>query len=350
MNEQTRPVDQEIIDIFSLFLDETPVSAELIDTSRGEEDFRNTYIIGTAEGNRIVLKITANEFTFPEKIRMWARTIDEYRGLGYYCPKIFCDKNGGFPVIRYKGRDCVAYAEEFSKYGSFEERISGDADTQNADTGRYLRDIWTMTAKIAAKRLDYTEYPSAWCLYDTFEPSDETDEVMGNALEWKKTAEALPGELSEQVRRIWDRWTENREALEGLYRKLPASVFQADLNSTNLLVDEDGNFKGVCDFNLCGKEVFLNYLMRENFDDFEKEIGLIREALRVASETYDFNEDEKKAALPLYRCLKPLWYTRVCDLQEAGNDPEKVRECLDRIEHYQTADIDFAGWMGGPGN
>lgn len=48
MNEQTRPVDQEIIDIFSLFLDETPVSAELIDTSRGEEDFRNTYIIGTA--------------------------------------------------------------------------------------------------------------------------------------------------------------------------------------------------------------------------------------------------------------------------------------------------------------
>ena len=330
MNEQTRPVDQEIIDIFSLFLDETPVSAELIDTSRGEEDFRNTYIIGTAEGNRIVLKITANEFTFPEKIRMWARTVDEYRGLGYYCPKIFCDKNGGFPVIRYKDRDCVAYAEEFSKYGSFEERISGDADTQNADTGRYLRDIWTMTAKIAA--------------------NDETDEVMGNALEWKKTAEALPGEFSEQVRRIWDRWTENREALEGLYRKLPASVFQADLNSTNLLVDGDGNFKGVCDFNLCGKEVFLNYLMRENFDDFEKEIGLIREVLRVASETYDFNEDEKKAALPLYRCLKPLWYTRVCDLQEAGNDPEKVRECLDRIEHYQTADIDFAGWMGGQGN
>ena len=173
---------------------------------------------------------------------------------------------------------------------------------------------------------------------------------MGNALEWKKTAEALPGEFAEQVRRIWDRWTENRQALEGLYRKLPASVFQADLNSTNLLVDEDGNFKGVCDFNLCGKEVFLNYLMRENFDNFEKEIGLIREALRVASETYDFNEDEKKAALPLYRCLKPLWYTRVCDLQEAGNDPEKVRECLDRIEHYQTADIDFAGRMGGPGN
>ena len=53
-----------------------------------------------------------------------------------------------------------------------------------------------------------------------------------------------------------------------------------------------------------------------------------------------------KAALPLYRCLKPLWYTRVCDLQEAGNDPEKIRKCLDRIEYYQTADIDFAGCMG----
>ena len=75
----------------------------------------------------------------------------------------------------------------------------------------------------------------------------------------------------------------------------------------------------------------------------------VREAL-VRCLSGNFNEDEKKAALPLYRCLKPLWYTRVCDLQEAGNDPEKVRECLDRIEHYQTADIDFAGRMGGPGN
>ena len=72
---------------------------------------------------------------------------------------------------------------------------------------------------------------------------------------------------------------------------------------------------------------------------------LIREALRIASESYDFNEDEKKAALPLYRCLKPLWYTRVWDLKEAGTDPAKIRECLDRIEYYQTADIDFAGWM-----
>ena len=345
MNDQTCPVDQEIIDVYSLFFDGTPVSAKLIDTSREEEDFRNTFIIETGDGNRVVLKITANEFTFPEKIRMWARTVDEYRNLGYYCPKIFCDKKGGFPVIRYRDRDCVVYAEEFSKYGSFEERISGDADMQNADTGRYLRDVWTMTAKIAAKRLDYTEYPSVWCLYDTFEPSDETDEVMGNALEWRKTAEALPEEFSEQVLRIWNRWSENRKALEPLYRKLPTSVFQADLNSTNLLVDEDGNFKGVCDFNLSGKEVFLNYLMRENFADFEKEIDLIREALRIASEHYSFNEDEKKAALPLYRCLKPLWYTRVYDLQEAGNDPVKVKECLDRIEYYQTADIDFAGWM-----
>ena len=74
----------EIRDIFRLFFDEEPVSAKVIETGRGEEDFRNAVILGTAEGNRYVLKITANDFTNDERIRVWKRTIEEYRALGYY--------------------------------------------------------------------------------------------------------------------------------------------------------------------------------------------------------------------------------------------------------------------------
>ncbi|MBR5010352.1 MAG: hypothetical protein IKY06_06885, partial [Clostridia bacterium] len=99
-------------------------------------------------------------------------------------------------------------------------------------------------------------------------------------------------------------------------------------------------------FNLCGRDVFINYLMRENFDAFEKEIRLIREALAVACGHYVFSDAEKQAALPLYRCLKPLWYSRVQELKDAKDDAAKIRRCLEQTEYYLKTDIDFAGYMG----
>ncbi len=342
--KQTAPVDPGMWKLYARFFDGDPVSIKSIETGVTKDDFRKTVIFTTETGEKVVLKIVSNDFTFPEKIRMWQRTVEEYRDLGYYCPRIIGDKTGEFPMIDFSGRRCVVYAEEFSRYRTLEDRMTKDAE--HASTRVYASDIWRMTAKIAEKRLNYTAYPSAYCLFERFCPSDETDEVTWNALEWKKLADALPGSFSGQVQRIWTRWNENRDALRPLYKKLPTSVFQADLNATNLLIDENGAFKGVMDFNLCGKEVFLNYLMRENYDDFEEELDLIREALRISSAYYAFSEDEKRVALPLYRCLKPLWYTRVEDLEEAGDDEAKIREILNRIEQFQTAEIDFTSCMG----
>lgn len=341
MNAETP--DPAIKEIYSLFFDGNPVSAVPIDTSRGDSDFRNTAVVTEDGGKKVVLKIVANDFTFPEKIRMWQRTVEEYRSLGYYCPRIFCDRNGRFPTVNYRGKRCVVYAEEFSKYPTLEDRTASEEAGTNA---AYAKHIWQMTAKIAARKLDYTEYPSGYCLFERFCPSDETDEVLENALAWKALADAASEEFSAQVQRIWALYTDNREALKPLYAKLPTSVFQADLNPTNLLIGEDGSFMGVMDFNLCGKDVFLNYLMRENYGDFEPELESIRTALRYAAEYYSFSEDEKAAALPLYRCLKPLSYNRVYDLREAGSDREQVRRCLDQVEFYLTAEIDFISDMG----
>ena len=346
MSVTNAPVDPVIADIFARFFDGAPVSADIINTSREDTDFRTAAIIATASGEKYVLKIASNSFTFPGRIHMWKRTIEEYRNLGYYSPRIFAYKNGTFPEIQYESHTCIVYAEEYSRYRSLEGRMTADEKEVGADTGVYAQDIWSMTAKIAAKKLDYTEYPSAYCLFDTFAPDDQVDEVMENALEWKKTASALPEKFTAQVQRIWKLWSANREALKERYCRLPTSVFQADLNSTNLLIDEAGRFAGVYDFNLCGKDVFLNYLMRENYGDFEEEIRLIREALRIASKYYVFSEEEKAAALPLYRCLKPLWYIRVEGLKEAGNDPAKIQHCLDQAEYYLTSEIDFISYMG----
>lgn len=334
-------MNAEIEKLFALFFDDTPIAVQRIDTSRGDADFRATFLVDTASGGKYVLKLADNDFTFPGKIAVWQRTVEEYRKLGYYCPRIFCDRAGRFPWVEFEGHRCAAYAEEFAPFHPLEDRFSEDFGQNEALYERYRRDIWRMTARIAAQHFDYTDYPSAYCLFETFCPSDQTDEVLENALNWKACADALPPVYREQTERIWRLWTENRSALEPIYHQLPSSVFQADLNASNILLDEEGRFVGVYDFNLCGREVFLNYLMRESSG-----VSGICEALQIASEVYRFSELEKNTALPLYRCLKPLWYTRVEELKEAGSDPAAIRTCLDEAEHALTAPIDFAAYMG----
>ena len=331
----------EIRNVFSLFFDDAPVDVHKIDTSRGGADFRTTFIVGTASGSKYVLKLADNDFTFPEKISAWQRTAEEYRKLGYYCPRILRDKAGHFPIVAYNGHRCAAYAEEFAPFHPVDERFSEDFGQNEALYNRYKRDIWRMTARIAARHLDYTEYPSAYCLFETFCPSDKTDEVLENAVAWKECADVLPDEFKEQTEKIWHLWTDNRAKLEPIYKKLPTSVFQADLNLSNILLDDDGGFVGVYDFNLCGREVFLNYLMRESSG-----VSGICEALRIASESYRFSDIEKDTALMLYRCVKPLWYTRVEELKKAGNDPDAIRTCLSETERALTSPVDFTEYMG----
>ncbi|MCR5808246.1 MAG: phosphotransferase [Clostridiales bacterium] len=333
-------MDADIAGIFSLFFDETPISAEQIDTSRGDDDFRATFIIETGSGFKRVLKLADNDFTYPEKIAVWQRTVEEYRKLGYYCPRIFPDRSGGFPFVDFRGHRCAAYAEEFAPYRPVEDRANGDESGVEELYETCRADIWKMTARVAAKYFDYTDHPSAYCLFETFCPSDKMDEVLENALSWKELADALPEEFREQTERIWRLWTENRAALEKVYGRLPTSVFQADLNSSNILLDDEGRFVGVYDFNLCGRDVFLNYLMRENGG-----AESICSALKTAAEYYRFSDAEKDTALMLFRCLKPLWYTRVWDLKEAGEDREAIRAALDKSERELTADIDFRPYM-----
>lgn len=232
-------MDQDVLIPFTLFFDSVPVSVQEIDTSRGDSDFRVTFIVQTRSGDKHVLKLADNDFSFPEKIAVWQRTVDEYRSLGYYCPRIFRDRDGRFPVIDFRGHKFAVYAEEFAAFRPAEERSSENFGENTELYDSYKHDIWKMTARIAAKYFDYTRYPSAYCLFDTFCPSDKTDEVLENALAWKEYADTLPGAFHDQIERIWRLWTENRTALEKVYGNLPASVFQANLNPSNMTGAED---------------------------------------------------------------------------------------------------------------
>lgn len=327
-------MEPKVESIVSLFFDEKPVSYEIKNTSHGENDFREALIVQLESGVKYVLKLADNDFTSEDRIRIWQRCSEDYRRLGYYTPAIISSKSGGFPTVRYQDHNCVVYAEEYSLYAC------ADSSGRGLASSVHLTEILRMTAKVANLRSDYAVFPSGYCLFERFCPSDECDEVLQNAVEWYCYAQTLPSAFQPQVKRIWDEWNRNREALRTIYPKLPTSVFQADLNGSNTLCDENGNFVGIYDFNLCGRDVLLNYLFREmNWNEDEEELNRIKSALSIVGEEYAFSELEKTAAPMLYRCLKPLWYTKILRLKDAGDDCAAIQSCLDRTELALTRDL-----------
>lgn len=303
-----------------------------VNTSHGEDDFREAIFVEFTSGDRIVIKVSCNEFTTVKSIEMWRQCAESYIEEGYYSPRILPSLNGDFPCLVYKEHDCVAYAEEYSKYKSVE-------DSPNAKPWR--NDVYKMTAKIAQHRYDYTDMPSGYCLFELF-PGDEFDEVTMNAKDFLEYALTLPKCFHEQVKRMYNRWLDNYNELRRIYFLLPFSVFQADFNFSNVLVDENGDFAGIYDFNLAGKDEILNYLFREIYTgSFEEELTEIFNALKIVSSEYVFSEAEIAAAPMIYRCVKPLWYTRVETLKSAGDKKQEIQRCLDEMEYAQTRMIDF---------
>ena len=357
----------ELKEIFGLFAEEQPKDYKTINTSHGEDDFREAIIAYWDKGvlppeleDRMVIKLAANGFTDPERIGMWERLAEEYRQRGYYCPRILRTSSGMFPLVEYKNHRCVVYGEEFSRFLSADKFETKEISVKGKY--KYLDDLLRMNGDIASAHLDFTDLPSAWCLFSAFDPLDTEDEVMENAREWLSCAKKLPLVFQAQVNNIWERWMENRSFLEKEYHRLPTSVFQADLNTTNVLLDGEGRFAGVMDFNLAGKETFLNYLFREvpyifgknenaEASSADDHFSLTREILRriiygitVVKERYQFSEAEKELALPLFRCLLPLWYTSVERLKAARGEKE-IQGALDDVELAQTMEIDFKVYM-----
>ncbi len=345
-------------EVVGLFSKKAAQDIEIKNTSHGEDDFRETLLVDLGR-DKMVIKLSSNGFTDEKHLFLWERIANEYRNLGYYCPKFIRAIDGTFPMVSYKDRQCIVWGEEFSKYRSAEELQKGKfSDTHLVRDGWYsfLEDAMIMDARVAACHFDYTDLPSAYCMFEVFDPSDQTDETTEDAEKWLAVAKTLPEEYSIQVERIWNNWLEARRELEKIYHQLPTSVFQADINDTNVLLDEDGRFKGVYDFNIGGKEVYINYIVRQapyvstwNAYEALEEDGVflkrVLHALDIARKVYTFSDLEIKAAPLLYKCIRPLWWYAADELKEAGTDHEKIKRHLDKTEYEQTRKIDFAEHM-----
>ena len=174
---------------------------------------------------------------------------------------------------------------------------------------------------------------------------------------------------TERFQRIWSRFLANRGALERIYGRLPVSMFQADLNPGNILLDRDMRFAGVLDLNLTGRDTALNVFFRElwiNFDEdipdkrennmyyveenSEKALRSFLDNLSLMKNSYHFTQAEREAALLLYRYLRPFWWRPLHALKRDQGDSEKVEQILRWIEKEQSRSVDFDGIMtGDPG-
>ena len=344
--------------ILTLYFEKEPSITGTLDLCREGGDFRMVYF--AEDGDRkLVIKHTSNSFTDAERIESWARLIDEYNRLGIYCPRIVPNRLGETAhTYTEGGRKYFIYAEEYSKYPSA-EKIG--IEKLECETGRliYTDDVLRSVGKVAAARLDCCDFRSVYCLLEPYSAEETTDEGTGYAIDFRDFVYKEIPEFRSRMDGLMELFYKNQEELRKVYYELPTSCFQADLNYTNILVDENNSFAGVIDFNLCGREVNLNYAVRAamwmaydkrlyNENDealfyYNEELDEARNAiiinnLKLIGESYEYSEKAREAFPVLFRYMNSFWWEILRELKTVKDDESKVDMLFRWLERQLTRD------------
>lgn len=213
--------------------------------------------------------------------------------------------------------------------------------------------------KVAAARLDCCDFRSVYCLLEPYSAEETTDEGTGYAIDFRDFVYKEIPEFRSRMDGLMELFYKNQEELRKVYYELPTSCFQADLNYTNILVDENNSFAGVIDFNLCGREVNLNYAVRAamwmaydkrlyNENDealfyYNEELDEARNAiiinnLKLIGESYEYSEKEREAFPVLFRYMNSFWWEILRELKTVKDDESKVDMLFRWLERQLTRD------------
>lgn len=342
----------------SLYYDAEVSDVTALDLCRGDDDYRKVYIVD--DGHRkLVIKHLSNTFSDRHRIEGWFKLMDEYRKTGLYVPAIVPNRSGALlHCDTVDGRDYYIYAEEYAIYETVEHvGIEHCKDAQGRDC--FMPDVLRSLGKIASAKLDILDWPSAYCLLEPFCAPDTTDESTDCAISFVDyIRDHLPAFLP-RAEALLEMFYQRQKDLNAVYPALPTSCFQADLNKNNILLDENRNFIGLIDFNLCGKEPVLNYAVREalwgvwdkrlfgekgsrlyfydkELDDLR--ISLFLDNLAYIQETYEFSPFEKEAFPILFRYMNSFWWFHLDEIQRIKEDEHRITQLFDWLEHQMTRD------------
>ncbi len=273
---------------------------KIVDTSRS-----NSYRLNIIVDNTYVLRINGDEIT-EQRLSEIDRLAERYRQIAVLAPRLLKNDAGRYimPWDSYN-----AYVSEYLDYETC-EGMEDEVFTKTIEAGLFKM-IGEFSRKFSG--VDLSETMSMWSIFDLAPLDEEVDEKQENL---NMLVEFLSEQgLSELASAFVMANEENRKGLKKIYKALPRTVIQGDLNSSNILV-KDGRFVGLIDFNMAGTEVNVNHFCAEtngapDFDGInEKNIGDIisrwideqERNLNIILSEYTLNKTEK-IALPLYRNL-----------------------------------------------
>lgn len=340
----------------SLYYDTEPSDRQVLDLSRGGDDYRKVYVVDDGK-RKLVIKRFSNTFSDKRRITGWFRLMDAYREAGIYCPSVVPNLRGELiHCDLIDGRHYYTYAEEFSIYKTAEQ-IEKENYEDAWGNYRFTPEVMRLLGKIGAARLDILDWPSAYCLLEPFCAPDTTDEATECAIKFTEyVKEHIPRHAS-RGQMLLEMFFARQNEVKSIYGSLPTSCFQGDLGRGNILLDEDNHFAGLIDFNLCGKEPVLNYAVREalwGISDhrlfgengrrlyfYSKELDDLRLSLFLANiryiqAYYPFDDVERDAFPVLLRYINSFWWCHLDEVKLIQEDDQKIGQLFDWLEYQMT--------------
>lgn len=361
-------MDKQIDDIIGLFHENSPIEYTLKEIWHEDSDSR-WILLAVYPEKKYVIKIARNGFTTTERVNGWNDIIAEYRKLGCYSPQLLKSRSGNYAEQAvFRDKQCIVWEEEFAEY-YFRENL--DESVYVGDDGKYVYhdEVFEFLGRAAEKHYSNFPYKSGFVRFEPFSSDDSTDEIEECVETFDRLVkERAPGFLArwENIRNLF---LENKNKLAEIYDELPTSVFQADLNENNLLLDENGHFKGMIDYNLAGEDKVLNiflatilygYSYQRKIPDSsealpelnrvtqESIIHIMLDTLRYLRQFYTFSEIEVKAAPLLFKYISCIFYEQILTLKECADDEKKLGLLFDFMEQeLRREHIDFGSAMLG---
>lgn len=321
---------RELLDILHYFGLTFQKVTKWYDTSHGAEDERFHYILD----DRYVLKICSVCAMWGSRLQEISRLLDRYRAIGVYCPALLPTETGALSCNWQKeGRDYTCFVEEFAKYPL--------CDAENMDRREIVEHLGILATRYS--NTDLSDTHCMWSIIDLAPLDTNVDEKQENA---NRLVNALHehgySQLGRQVEQLNERL---RDSIMTVFAELPRCVFQGDLNTSNLLHDQN-HFVGLIDFNCSGTDVNINVFLNEtNWFPWEEEFARLsvseilekmdreqEELLSVIFQHYTMNEAERYA-FPYYKGIVDLFqYPDVCLMVKWLGEESHRDKCVQLIE------------------
>lgn len=311
-----------------------------IDTSKGTEDIRLNYLVN----DKYFLKLTNNlryDDVFYDDMN---ELIKKYHSIGIYCPSLIrTNTNGLFMTYIIENTQFTCHLEEKSKF----QVLCDNNESDYIFKHKVVEHLGILASQYSNK--DLSKIRSMWSIIELSLHDHDEDEKQQN---FNLLCDALTRIRRQNlVEKLTIMNIRARTNIKNVMNDLPQAVYQGDLNESNLLIDEDGNFKGLIDFNMFGTEVNLNcflnesmyYIEQRDFEDlsgkqiFEKMKNMQSSLLSCITKHYLLSPDEEKILKDYNRVIFSSFFPNVylmVKLIEKGVFIDKIEDFLNELLHY----------------